>query len=104
MSGTIVFGGGVEWTASSGVFNRVIDHLVNTVADQSARDDLSLIGEQNFRWLDLADLSDSGRREVLSELTADIVALSGEHLPFTDRRQDAMAKLTELADLARATR
>lgn len=104
MSGPIVFGGGTEWTASSGVFNWVVDHLANTVADQPTRDDLRLIAEQNFRWLDLADLSDTGRRAVLAELAANMVAHSGEHLPVAAARQDAMAKLAQLADLARVGR
>ena len=48
MSGTIVFGDGVDWSASSGVFNWLIGHLADAVDDQATRDELRLIDEQNF--------------------------------------------------------
>jgi hypothetical protein len=102
MSGTIVFGEGSDWSASSGIFNWVVDYLANTVDDQPTRDALRVIDEQNFRWLNLADLSDVGRQQVLSKLAQEIAAYSDEQLPEAAQRQDAAAKIEELAELARA--
>jgi len=102
MSGTIVFAEGTDWTASSGIFNWVIDYLARTVDDEPTREALRVIDEQNFRWLNLADLSETGRREVLSKLADGIVTYSEEKLPETGRREDALATVGELAELARA--
>jgi hypothetical protein len=102
MSGTIVFAEGTDWTASSGIFNWVIDYLARTVDDESTREALRVIDEQNFRWLNLADLSETGRREVLSKLADGIVTYSEEKLPETAQREDALATVGELAELARA--
>ena len=103
MSGTIVLGAGTDWSASSGVFNLVIDYLARTVDDQMTRDALRVIDEQNLRLLTLADLSDVGRRQVLSKLGQEIVTYAIEQLPATPQRQDAIAKVGELAELARTT-
>ncbi len=103
MSGTIVFDEGTDWSASSGIFNWVIDYLARTVDDQPTREALKLIDEQNFRWLNLADLSDVGRQQVLSRLAQEILTYSNEQLPETAQRQDAITKVEELADLARET-
>jgi hypothetical protein len=100
MSGTIVLAEGTDWTASSGVFNWVIGWLAGMVDDQGTRDELRLIDEQNFRWLNLADLSDIGRRQVLSTLAQEIVHRADEQLPETALRQEALAKVGELAELA----
>jgi hypothetical protein len=102
MSGTIVFAEGTDWTASSGIFNWAIDYLARTVDDEPTREALRVIDEQNFRWLNLADLSETGRREVLSKLADGIVTYSEEKLPETARREGALAMVRELAELARA--
>ena len=103
MSGTIVFGEGTDWSASSGIFSLVIDYLAHAVDDQPTRDALRLIDEQNFGWLNLADLSDIGRRQVLSKLGQDLVTYAGEQLPATAYKQDAIAKVGELVELAGTT-
>jgi hypothetical protein len=38
MSGTIVFGAGTDWSASSGIFRLVIDYLAHAVDDELTRD------------------------------------------------------------------
>ena len=103
MSGTIVFGDGVDWSASSGVFNWVIGHLADAVDDESTRDELRLIDEQNFGWLNLADLSSIGRQQVVSKLGQELVTYAGEQLPATAYKQDAIAKVGELVELAGTT-
>jgi len=103
MSGTIVFGAGTDWSASSGIFSLVIDYLAHTVDDQPTRDALRLIDEQNFGWLNLADLSDIGRQQVLSKLGQEIVTYADEQLPATAYTQAAIAKVGELVELARTT-
>ena len=100
MSGTIVFGESSDWTASSGVFNWVVGYLADTVDDQPTRDELRLIYDQNFRWLNLADLPDAGRRQVLFVLGHDLVSHGKEHLPLTDQRDEVVAEISELAALA----
>lgn len=100
MSGTIVFEKDVDWSASSGVFNWVLGYLADAVTDQPTRDTLREIDEQNFRWLNLADLSDTGRQQVLSLLRQELVPHSEQHLPDTDHRAETVAKIRELATLA----
>jgi hypothetical protein len=102
MSGTIVFGDGVDWSASSGVFNWVIRYLADAVDDQATRDELRLIDEQNFGWLNLADLSETGRRQVLSVLSHDIESYAEENFPRTDLRAQVLANIGELAKLAKS--
>jgi hypothetical protein len=102
MSGTIVFGDGRTWSASSGVFNWIVAYLADTVHDQPTRETLREIDEQNFRWLSLVDLSDDGRRLVLSALRDKIVPYSEQHLPHTDHRDEAVGRIGELATLARS--
>jgi hypothetical protein len=99
MSGTIVLGDGTDWSASSGIFSLVIDYLAHTVDDQATRDVLRLIDEQNFGWLDVADLSDIGRQQVLSRLGQELVTYAAEQLPATAYKQDAIAKVGELVEL-----
>ena len=62
-----------------------------------------MIDEQNFGWLNLADLSDVGRRQVVSKLGQELVTYAGEQLPATAYRQGAIAKVGELVELARKT-
>jgi hypothetical protein len=104
MSGTIVFGEGADWSVSSGVFNWVINYLADTVDDELTRDELRLIDEQNFRWLNLSDLSETGRQQVLSILRQDIEPYAREKLPPTELREDTVAKIGELGELARSSR
>jgi len=103
MSGTIVFGEGTDWSASSGIFGLVIDYLAHAVDDQPTRDALRLIDEQNFRWLNLADLSDIGRQQVLSKLGQDLVTYAVEQLPASAHERGATAKVHELVELAGTT-
>jgi hypothetical protein len=102
MSGTIVFGDGPDWSASSGVFNWVVGYLADTVTDQPTRDTLREIDEQNFRWFSLVDLSEEGRRLVLSALRETIVPYADQHLPHTDLRGDVLELIGELATLAKS--
>jgi hypothetical protein len=62
-----------------------------------------LIDDQNFGWLNLADLSDIGRQQVLSKLGQDLVTYAGEHLPVTAYRQSAVTRVGELVELAGTT-
>jgi hypothetical protein len=73
------------------------------VDDPATRDALTLIDEQNFGWLNLADLSDAGRHQVLSVLGDRLVPYSVDELPATALRDDAITKFRELADLAKST-
>jgi hypothetical protein len=101
MTGTIVFSNGAGWAVSSGVFNWVINYLADTIDDQASRDELLLIDRQNFRWLNLSDLSITGRRQVLSILGYKIESDSRDTFPEGDQRADVMARIGELAKLAR---
>lgn len=103
MSGTIVFGGGTDWRASSGIFRLVIGYLSDVVDDRQTHDALRLIDEQNFGWLNLADLSHIGRQQVLSKLGQELVAYASNQIPATAYRQDGIAKISELVELARTT-
>jgi hypothetical protein len=103
MSGTIVLAEGADWSASSGVFSWVIGFLADKVADETSRDTLRLIDEQNFGWLNMADLSEAGRRQVLTLLGNEIVGYSERELPAGPLHDDAVAKVGELAELARLT-
>ena len=103
MSGTIVFGDGTDWSASSGTFSLVIDYLSRAVDDAPTQGALRLIDEQNFGWLNLADLSNIGRRQVLSKLGPELVTHADEQLPATAYKQDAIAKVGELVELAKTT-
>lgn len=103
MSGTIVLGEGTDWSASSGIFSWVIGYLADNVADELTRDTLRLIDEQNFGWLNMADLSNAGRQQVLTLLDHEIVGYSHRELPAGPLHDDAVAKVGELAELARST-
>lgn len=100
MSGTVVFGDGEKWSASSGVFNWVVGFLIDRVEDGLTRDELSLIDEQNFCWLDLAQLNADGREAVLRALGSALVPYSEERLPDTSHRDATLNALRELAELA----
>jgi hypothetical protein len=102
MSGTIVFADKTDWSVSSGIFNWVIEFLVDTVNDEPSRDTLQLIVEQNFGWLNFADLSDEGRREVLALLSRKVVPHAEEHFPHSPYRDGALKVIRELGDMAKA--
>ena len=92
---------GADWSASSGIFSWVIGYLGDMVADEPTRDTLHLIDEQNFGWLNLADLSEAGRQQVLTLLDHEIVGYSERELPAGPLHDDAVAKVGELSELAR---
>jgi hypothetical protein len=83
----------------------VIGHLFlgDRVADGPTRDALRLIDEQNFGWLNLADLSEAGRQQVLALLDQEIVGYSERDLPAGPLHDVAVAKVGELSELARLT-
>jgi len=60
VSGTIVFDSETDWSASSGIFNWVIDYLANHVDNEHSREQLRLIEKYSFRWLDMSDLPPEG--------------------------------------------
>jgi hypothetical protein len=102
MSGTIVLDEREKWSASSGVFNWVVEFLAAVVEDPGTKDELTLIEEQNFGWLDCAQLSAQGRREVLDSLGAKLVPYAEHHFPDTPTRDDAIDLMARLSNLALA--
>ena len=101
MSGTIVFGPEVDWFVKSGLFNWVVPFLRDRVQDPATRDELALIDEQNFKWLDLRELSDAGRAEVLALLANELVPFAELHFPDTQWKAANVDLMRELAALAR---
>jgi hypothetical protein len=102
VSGTIVFNDKADWSVSSGIFNWVNEFLADTVNDGPTRERLRLIDEQNFRWLNFADLSGEGKREILAILSHKLVPHAEEHFPHTPYRDEALGLIRELAETARA--
>jgi hypothetical protein len=100
MSGTIVFDEKRDWSVSSGIFNWVIEFLASTVNDKPTQDELRLIDEQNFRWLELANLSEEGKHDVLVALRDRLVPHAEEHFPHSPYREGALEVIRELAELA----
>lgn len=100
MSGTIVLDARDKWSASSGVFNWVVEFLAAAVEDAATKDELSLIEEQNFGWLDCAQLSEQGRREVLEALRTRLVPYADRQFPDTPVRDEAIDLIVKLANLA----
>jgi hypothetical protein len=100
MSGTIVLDEREKWSASTGVFNWVVELLAATVEDPGTKDELTLIEEQNFGWLDCAQLSGRGRHEVLDALAARLVPYAEQHFPDTPARDDAIDLMAKLSNLA----
>jgi hypothetical protein len=103
MSGTIVFDEKRDWSVSSGIFNWVIEFLAGTVKDEPTRNELRLIEEQNFRWLDLANLSEEGKHDVLAALKDHLVPHADAHFPDSLYREGALEVIRELAGLAKGT-
>jgi hypothetical protein len=100
MSGTVVFDDDENWSASSGIFNWVVAFLIDRVEVGPTRDELSLIDEQNFRWLDLTRLPEGGRASVVRALSSALVPHAEENLPHTSHRDATLNVIRELADLA----
>lgn len=100
MSGTIVFNYRCEWSASSGIFNWVNEFLIGRVAPGPDRETLRLIDEQNFRWLDIARLTEVGAAQVLVALRAELVPYSQRNLPDTPYREGALGVIQKLAKIA----
>jgi hypothetical protein len=101
MSGTIVFQHDTDWSASSGLFNWVVEYLANRVDDEQTQGQLWEISDHDFRWLNLDNLTPQGRAQVLSILRNEILAQAEENLPETSIRGEAVNVIRELADLAK---
>ena len=102
MSGTLILAEGTEWSASSGLFNWVVEYLANHVRDEHTRAALRQVYEHDFRWLDVSDLRPDGQAEVLALLRDAVVQHTEENLPDTPVRAEAVALVRQLAGMAGA--
>ncbi|MFJ7217248.1 hypothetical protein [Amycolatopsis sp. NPDC098790] len=99
MSGTLVLPDGRSWTASSGVYYWVLDHLAGAVTDPAAAERFRLASEHGFRTTDLGDLPPSARDEVLALLRGSLLPAAETRFPGPDGEavRKAVAELEETA-------
>lgn len=99
MSGNLVLPDGRCWTASSGVYYWVVDHLAGAVTDPAVAEQFRLASEHGFRTIDLGDLPPAAREEVLALLRGPLLPAVEARFPGPDG--DSVRRfVAELRDLA----
>ena len=75
------------WSATSGLFDWVVEFLLETVDDLQVREQLELAHEGRIEVLNFKSLSDSGRKEVLQVLSKQLRTVAESRLASTLRRR-----------------
>jgi hypothetical protein len=89
----------LDWQASGGLFDWVLEFLASRVSDRSAAERLKEIEDNNLGSLWISEFPTVVQREILTLLRNDLVPAAARDLPDSDRRDDALKSLQELADL-----
>jgi hypothetical protein len=89
---------GRDWDASSWVFYWTIATLAAHVSDPALGAQLSQIEEHHLGALDVGDLPESQRRDLVTVIR-ELPAIASSKLPQTDGRPFVISQLEELAAL-----
>jgi hypothetical protein len=100
VSGSLLLPDGRSWTASSGVYYRVVDHLAGAVTDPAVAERFRLASEHGFRTIDLGDLPPAARDEVLELVRGPLLPAVEARFPGPDG-EAVRGFVAELRDLAR---
>ncbi|GLY42629.1 hypothetical protein Amsp01_086520 [Amycolatopsis sp. NBRC 101858] len=99
MSGNLVLPDGRWWTASSGVYHWVVDHLAGAVTDPAVAERFRQTAEHGFRTLDLGDLPPAACEEVLRVLRDSLLPTVEARFPGPDGEavRESVARSRDLA-------
>jgi hypothetical protein len=84
MANTIFISDEYGWTASSGLFEWVLEYLLKCIDDAATKETIQQVVQHRLGSLDVTQMSEAGRREVLSALRTGMVA-ARRGQPRTDR-------------------
>ncbi|GIH05100.1 hypothetical protein Rhe02_31670 [Rhizocola hellebori] len=99
MSGTIAVTPDKRWSAQGWLFDWTLESLARDLSDETARQHLREIVDENIGWLGLADLPPAARAEAFDKITTRLVQEADTDLPGTLPNRPAVLDL--LRDLAR---
>jgi hypothetical protein len=91
---------GIDWQTSGGMFDWTLEFLIDRIEDQQAIDRLHQIIDNNLGSLWLTEFTPPVRTAALEHLSRDLLPAAEQHLPPSDRRDEALAALRALAGLA----
>jgi hypothetical protein len=74
MANTIFISDEYAWTASSGLFEWVLEYLMKSVDDAATKETIQQVVQHGLGSVDVTQMSEAGRREVLSALRTGMVA------------------------------
>lgn len=100
MSGTVELAG-TRWWVSSGVFYWAIDTAAERAGDADAAAALREVSDDNLGWLAVDDLAPGVREAVLGAFVS-LPEVAERDIPLTPARDDVLAQVRELAELAAA--
>jgi hypothetical protein len=66
MASTVFISDEYAWTASSGLFEWVLEYLLKNVNDVATKESIQQVVQHQFGSIDVTQMSAAGRREVLS--------------------------------------
>jgi hypothetical protein len=91
---------GIDRQTSGGMFDWILEFLIDRIADQEAADRLRQILDNNLGSLWLTEFTPAVRTAALEHLARGLVPAAEQRLPLSDRRDEALAALRTLAGLA----
>lgn len=100
MAGAVFLGSGGTWTTSSGIFYWVVGTLAGLVTDPALASRLGEISEHNLGSIDLEDLDETQRGDLLAAIAA-LPDAAAVRLPESGGREAVLAQIAELARGAR---
>ena len=73
MADSILLSDEYSWTASFGVFNWVLEFLAGRVTDVATQDQLRHVVDKHIGVVDVRQLSEQGRQQIMRALREDLV-------------------------------
>ena len=82
MADTLFLSDEYGWTASFGLYNWVLEFLLERVSDPATRQELQTVHDTELGAVDVRQLPDGGRAEIMRALREDLVAAAESSTRF----------------------
>jgi hypothetical protein len=99
MSSLIVLPTDADWQASNGLFDFVLEFLAGRVSDPAAAERMRAIVDNHFQGLWLNEFGAATQQEIRRLIREELVPAGERQLAEAPGREDALARLRELAEL-----
>jgi hypothetical protein len=104
MAGLVVMRPGADWTATGGLFDWVLEFLIDRVSDPDAVERLREVLDNNLGSLWVPDFAEAAQREIIGRLAEELNGAAQRELPEGEHKAAAVHHLGELSSLAASQR